>query len=166
MHHLYAGEWMAAYPDALSYGPPGLAAKRPELTFTDELGSGFDEVFGAELQRLPIAGMPRLNESLFFHHASGTLIATDFCFYMPEATGLTGLFASLMGIKTRARCEPAFRILIKDKAAFRASLLPLRTLQIAHLSMCHHHVLSTGADEALQQVLDQLKVPANPEHES
>ena len=60
MHHLFVGDWMAAYPDALSYGPPGLAAKRPELTFTDELGSGFDEAFGAELQRLPIAGMPQI----------------------------------------------------------------------------------------------------------
>jgi hypothetical protein len=163
MHHLYVGEWMAAYPDALSYGPPGLDAKRPELTFTDELDSGFDEVFGAELQRLPLAGMPRLNESLFLHHASDTLIATDFCFYMPEATGLTGLFASLMGIKKRTRCEPAFRILIKDKAAFRASIQPLRTMAIRHLSMCHHHVLSRGADEALQQVLDQLKVARSTE---
>ena len=37
MHHLYVGDWMEAYPDALSYGPPGLAAKRPELTFTHDV---------------------------------------------------------------------------------------------------------------------------------
>jgi len=159
LHHLYVGDWMAAYPDAASYGASGLAAKRSELTFTDELGPSFDEAFGAELQRLPIAGMPKLNESLFLHHATRSLIATDFCFHMPEATGLTGLFATLMGIKKGTKCEPAFRLLIKDKAAFRASIKPLREVTIDHLSMCHHHVLSAGANEALQGVLEQLKVP-------
>jgi hypothetical protein len=72
---------------------------------------------------------------------------------------LSGLFASLTGIKKRPRCEPSVRILIKDKAAFQASLQPLRTLEIHHLSMCHDHVLSVGASEAFQAVLDQLKVP-------
>ncbi len=163
LHHLYVGEWMEAYPDALSYGPPGLAAKRPELSFTSDLGPAFDQVFDTDLLRLPIAGMPKLNESLFLHRQSGTLIATDFCFFMPEATGLTGLFASVMGIKKVMRCEPLFRILIKDKPAFRTSLHPLRTTEIRHLSMCHHSVLSVGASEALQQVLDQLKVPSSIE---
>jgi hypothetical protein len=165
MHHLYMGEWMEAYPDALSYGPPGLAAKRPDLAFTNELGPEFDEAFGSELLRLPIAGIPKLNESLFLHLRSGTLVVTDFCFFMPEATGLTGLFAWLTGIKKRPRCEPSVRILIKDKAAFRASLQPLRTMEIQHLSMCHHHVLSVDASEALQEVLDPLKVPSSIERD-
>jgi hypothetical protein len=159
LHHLYVGEWMAAYLDAQSYGSPGLSAKRPELSFTDELGPAFDDAFGADLLRLPINGMPRLNESMFFHHPSKTLIATDFCFYMPEATGLTGLFATVMGINKKVRCEPLFRILIKDRVAFRASLEPLRSMNIRHLSMCHHSVLSNGGSEALQEVLNQLKVP-------
>jgi hypothetical protein len=159
MHHLFVGEWMAAYPDALSYGPPGLAAKRPELTFTAALGPEFDDVFGADLRRYPIAGMPKLDESLFLHHASGTLVATDLCFFMPEATGLTGLFAWLTGVHKRARCEPSVRILIRDKAAFRDSLRTLRAVEIRHLSMCHHSVLSEGAPETLRQVLDQLEVP-------
>lgn len=159
LHHLYVSKWMAAYPNAQSYGPPGLSTKRPELSFTDELGPAFDDVFGAELLRLPINGMPKLNESVFFHRPSKTLITTDFCFYMPEATGLTGLFATVMGINKKARCEPLFRVLIKDKIAFRASLEPLRSMKIRHLSMCHHSVLCTGASEALQEVLNQLKVP-------
>jgi len=163
LHHLHLGGWMEAYPDALSYGPPGLAAKRHDLTFTHELGPAFGQAFDTDLLQLPIAGMPKLNESLFLHRQSGTLIATDFCFLMPDATGLTGLFASVMGIKKKTRCEPLFRVLIKDKTAFQASLQPLRAMEVRHLSMCHHHVLSVGASEALQQVLDQLKVPSSIE---
>ena len=158
-HHRYMGEWMEAYPDAQSYGPSGLAEKRPDLSFTHELGPAFDEALDADLLRVPIAGVPALNESLFLHRPSGTLIATDFCFFMPEATGFTGLFASITGIKKKTRCEWSFRILIRDKTAFRDSLQPLRTMEIRHLSMCHHSVLSEGASYALHQVLDQLNVP-------
>jgi hypothetical protein len=161
MHHLYVGDWIDAYPDAVSFGPHGLAAKRQDLTLTHELGPAYDERFGDELSRFPIEGMPRLNESLFLHRESGTLIATDFCFYMPKASGLTALFTMLMGIHKKTRVEPLFRILIKNKAACLASLEPLRTIQIQHLSMCHHHVLSDGANAALEQVLDQLKVPTS-----
>jgi hypothetical protein len=162
MHHLYVGEWMEAFPEASSFGPPGLAAKRPDLSLSRELGPAFDPIFGTDLLRIPIAGMPKLNESLFLHRPSKTLIATDFCFYMPEATGLTGLFASVTGIKKKTACEPLFRILIKDKSAFMASIEPLRQMEIYHLSMCHHRVVSVDASEALQQVLVQLKLCGYP----
>jgi len=161
LHHLFVGDWAAAYPDAESYGPAGLGAKRPDLSLTGELGAAFDAACDDALMRLPIAGMPRLNESLFLHRPSGTLIATDFCFHMPDARGFTRAFAWLMGIIKRTRCEPLFRVLIKDKQAFRDSLAPLRSTEIRHLSMCHHAVLSEGAGKALVGVLDQLKVRAS-----
>jgi hypothetical protein len=166
MHHLYVGEWMEAYPDAMSYGPPGLAAKRPDLAFSHQLGPELDDVLGDDLLHFPIAGIPKLNESVFVHRQSRTLIATDLCFFMPKATGLTGLFASLTGIKKRPRCEPSVRILIQDKGAFRASLQPLRAMAFQHLSMCHDSVLSTGATEAIQGVLDQLSVPSDSKQDT
>jgi hypothetical protein len=159
LHHLYVGEWMAAYSGARSFAAKGVAAKRPELSFSATLGPAYDEVFGAEVERFPIDGMPRLNESLFVHHGSRTLIATDFCFYMPEAKGFAAVFAALMGVRKKVRVEPIFKAWIKDKTAFRASLLPLRALQIDHLSMCHHEVISGDATATLQAVLDQVKVP-------
>ena len=160
MHHLYVSGWTQAYPEAWSFGPAGLGAKRPDLSLSHVLGPTFDEMFGADLRQIPIEGMPKLNESLFLHLKSATLIATDFCFLLPEARGLTGLFASLMGIKNKTRCELSFRMLIKDWAALRASLQPLRAMTVRHLSMCHHSVLSVGASQALTEVLDQLSVPA------
>ena len=159
LHHLSLGEWMGAFPDAESYGPPGLAAKRTDLKIQHVLGSTFDQSFGAELKRLPIHGMPKLNESLFFHRTSRTLIATDFCFLMPDAKGMTRLFTKLMGIDKKAKCEPLFRALVRDRPAFLASLAPLRELQIESLSMCHHSVITNRASDSLKGVLDQLKVP-------
>ena len=161
LHHLHAGEWIHAYPVAKSFACRGLSAKRKDIAFSDELGRAYDEEFGSELLRIPIDGMPKLNESMFYHHASQTLIAVDFCFFMPEATGFTGLFATLMGIKKTVRCEPVFKAMIRNKAAFRSSLIPLRPLRIQHLSMCHDQVISEGAHEAIHEILNQLKVPAS-----
>lgn len=159
LHHLFMTDWLDAYPAANGHIPPGLANKRPDLKHLAELGDGLDDALGAELLRLPIAGMPRLNESLFFHRSSQTLVVADFCFHMPLApdhNGLTRLFTACMGIRDKVRCEPVFMAMIRDWAAFRASLEPLRALKPAHLSMCHHSVVSEGASDALQQVLDQV----------
>ncbi len=160
LHHLWLGDWATAYPDATTFGPAGLAAKRPDLRLDHALDEAFDEAFGAELERISIAGMPKLQESLFLHRPSETLIAADFCFYLPEARGLTGLFAAVTGVRKAARCEASFRFMIRDRAAFRASLSRLRSARIRHLSMCHDGVLSEGAQEAVQAVLDRLGVPA------
>ncbi|MBJ94110.1 MAG: hypothetical protein CMP23_06480 [Rickettsiales bacterium] len=158
LHHLHLDDWMVRYPSALSFVAPGLPEKRPEMSISGLLDGEFDARFGAELQRIPLHGMPMVNESLFFHRPSGALLATDFTFFVPQATGMTGLYASLMGFKQRPCCPLLFRLAIRDKAAFRASLEPLRELDIRHLSMCHHQVVSSRARETLDYVLTQLQV--------
>lgn len=162
LHHLYVGGWMRAHPEVLSFAAQGVAAKHPEIAFTATLGPDFDAAFGTEILRFFVDGMPRLNESVFVHRASATLVATDLCFFMPDAKAFARVFATFMGIRHRPRVEPMFRALIQDKAALVASLAPLRDLTIESLSMCHHAVMSEGAHEALQAVLDQLDVPRRP----
>jgi hypothetical protein len=159
LHHLSIGDWIAAYPDALSYMPKGLATKRPDLGECDQLGPQFDENTDVDLQRIPIEGMPKLNESLFYHRPSKTLITTDFCFYMPHSKGLTRFSMALMGVHKEVKCDALFRMMIQDKLAFRRSLVPLRSLSIDHLTMCHHQVVADDAEMAIQKILDQLGVP-------
>ncbi len=158
LHHLYLDAWMEAYPEAQSYAPQGLAKKRPELNFTHTLDARAPAWIDEALCSIPITGMPKLNESLFVHQPSRTLIATDFCFFMPDSAGMTGLFASMMKVKHQPGCDILFRAMVKDKEAFRTSLAPLRALEIEHLSMCHHAVVSSQAKECLKAVLDALDV--------
>lgn len=75
MHHLFMAPAVEAFPEARVLLAPGLAQKRPDLpchgTLPAEL-PGLDQVF--------LEGMPRLNETAFFHRASKTLILTDLAF--------------------------------------------------------------------------------------
>jgi hypothetical protein len=40
LHHLFLGEWQAAFPEARLHAPPGLRAKRPDLSFCNDLQDG------------------------------------------------------------------------------------------------------------------------------
>jgi hypothetical protein len=42
IHHLFLPEWARRWPDARLYAPPGLAKRKPELKFDDELGDEAD----------------------------------------------------------------------------------------------------------------------------
>ena len=158
MHHLSVSAWREAAPEARVFIPPGLVAKRPDLDDC-ERHADFDASFGAELQRIEIAGIPGLQESLFFHPASRTLLVTDLLFYLPEARGITRLFALATRVHARPRCELSVRMLIRDRAALRRSLVVLRELEIERISLCHHAVLEQDAGELLGRALDELGVP-------
>ena len=102
--------------------------------------------------------MPMVNESLFYHRASQTLIATDFLFYMPDSTGITSLYATINGFKSKIASPIVFRYAITGKDVFRQSLKPLRDWLVTNISMCHHTILNEGAQESLNKVLDGFKV--------
>lgn len=158
MHHLSVSAWREAAPQARVFVPPGLVAKRSDLDDC-ERHAEFDASFGTELRRIEVAGIPGLQESLFFHPASRTLIVTDLLFYLPEAKGLTRLFALATRVHARPRCELSVRMLIRDRPAFRRSLAVLRELEIERISLCHHGVVEQQAPGLLGRALDELGVP-------
>ena len=72
-HHLYAGDWARLYPDAQLWGAQGLEKKRKDLRFHGILGrDGPAWPFRSQ----HIAGS-FLDETMFFHEPSGTLISCD-----------------------------------------------------------------------------------------
>ena len=133
----------------------GLSKKRKDLGDVTIL----EEELWPELAQQRIGGMPILNEVLFLHRDSQTLIATDFLFYMPQASGLTGMYAWINGFKQRVMTPLLFRMAIKDQETFRHSLQNIRSWEVQNISMCHHHIYKEDAQEALTAALDSLKVP-------
>lgn len=77
LHHLYLSEWTRAYPDALNYAAPGLIKKRKDIAFTTELGDEPEPAWGDEIKQLIFKGSPAMQEAVFYHIASRTLILTD-----------------------------------------------------------------------------------------
>jgi hypothetical protein len=95
-HHLYAGDWMRAYPAARFFPCPGLAAKRPDLTWGDTLGDTPHPLWADTLDQAPFTARFE-REVVFFHRASRTMVCADALLNLStHPSRLTRAVASLM----------------------------------------------------------------------
>ena len=122
-HHMFAGEYFAAYPDASVYAAPGLSEKRPDLPFHGVLGDEPEPGWGQDLEQTIFRGEQLLREVVFYHRESRTLIVTDLVQSADSGSPLlTRLAMRLMGVSERPGPPLHIRLGFRDKAAARASL--------------------------------------------
>ena len=80
LHHLFLAEYITSYPQARVYTAPSLRKKRPDLRITSELGDEPQNEWRGEIEQHLFRGAPPLNEVVFFHPATRTLVLTDLAF--------------------------------------------------------------------------------------
>lgn len=160
-HHLFANDAHARYPHATLHVAPGLPQKCPNLTRDHVvLGEGDAPEWHKELAPTFVEGVPKLNETIFYHERSSTLVVTDLLFNMHTFQGaMSSLVFRGIGTYKRLAQSKFLNLLIKDRARYLSSLEPLRTLDIKRLVMAHGEVIQ-GAD-TLPRVLDALKLRAD-----
>jgi hypothetical protein len=122
-HHLYAGEWKAAHPDATLWGAPGLAKKRKDLSLDGVLGPDPVTDWQPTLLHQPIAGTDPMQMSAFLHVPSRTLITADMMARFDEPMGLfsRGYF-KMVGLWKRPALSRPLRMVFRDKAAARTCI--------------------------------------------
>jgi hypothetical protein len=76
LHYSYLADWQASYPQAHSYGPPGLPAKSATPPIGELLGKEPPVAWGDAFGQCLVPGS-LITEVDFFHRASRTLILTD-----------------------------------------------------------------------------------------
>lgn len=121
MHHLWIGQWSAAFPAARLHAPPALARKRRDLKIDRVHGDGAE--VDNFLEELPVCGF-RLEESTLFHRPSQTLVVTDLVHQIGHpAHRWTKIYASTMGFYDRVAISAAIRFTaFSDAKAARESL--------------------------------------------
>lgn len=77
LHDKFLGDWKKAFPEANLYAPPGLKAKRPDLSFYKELADEPEPEWREVLKQKIVRGSWFMSEVVFFHEPSGTLILGD-----------------------------------------------------------------------------------------
>ena len=75
-HHLHVRTFLARFPGAKVYGAPGLARKRPDLPLAGTLDDGAAMPWSGVIDQITLAGAPKLNEVVFLHRASRSLLVT------------------------------------------------------------------------------------------
>ena len=151
-HHLFAGECQDAYPDARLYGALGLPEKRKDLRFAGMLGDDPRPEWRGDIEQRVVRGAPMLNEVVFFHPASRTLILTDLAFNVSKGKtwGIPIVFW-FMGAAGRFGPHRVVRWLIRDQQAARESLGQIMKWDFDRVIVAHGDVLETGGKEKLRQ---------------
>lgn len=152
VHHLYAGRVAETYPGARLWVAPGLPEKRPDLRFEAVLDDEAPPEWRGQLDQAFFRGRPYENEVAFFHRASRTLLLCDLAFNFRESTTLpTRILMSLVasyGYFGPSKLDP---LLIRDRAAARASLERILSWDFDRVVVAHGDVQETGGRALLRQ---------------
>jgi hypothetical protein len=156
-HHMFAGEYFAAYPDARFYAAPGLSEKRPDLPFDGVLRDEPELGWGQDLEQAIFRGERLLREVVFYHQESRTLIVTDLVQSTDSGSPLlTRLVMRLMGIYERPGVPLHIRLGFRDKEAGRASLSRVLSWDFDRIVLAHGLVVESGGKAVFREVYSFL----------
>jgi len=155
-HHLFVGEWIAAYPDAIACACPGLERKRSDLKWDRVLGDEPEEEWRGEIEQVLFAARSLENEVVFFHRPSRTLICADLVFNLGDhPSPLTRVVARLIGSR-RPGATLLERVLIRDRAAAREQVGRMLAWNAERIVLSHGDVIESGGHEVLRRAYDWL----------
>jgi len=148
-------EFQAEQPAALFHAAPGLAAQRRAVRFGAELSDRAHPDWSGVLEQHLVRGMPRMNEVVFFHPASRSLILADLAFnFGPGAPAGPGWFAGLMrlyGVWGRFGPTPLEKWMMQDKAAVRSSIDRILEWDFDRVIVGHGHNVNTGGKRVFRE---------------
>ena len=100
IHHLFVQDWIQLLPDAIAFSAPGLQEKRSDVIFYGELSDKSESQWNKDIEQLIFKGSKAMDEVVFFHKKSNTLILTDLIenFHPNHFTGIKKHIAKLTGI--------------------------------------------------------------------
>lgn len=136
IHHLFILDANKLFPGARLWRPPGLEKKRPDVPWTHVLGKSPWLI--EEIKVLPVEGAPKINEYLFFHSPSKTLVVTDLLFNVIRPEGVAAkIIFTIMGTYNGLAMSRLWKVAIQDKAKFKASVEEVLKLDIENLALAH-----------------------------
>ncbi|MBX2995245.1 MAG: DUF4336 domain-containing protein [Bdellovibrionaceae bacterium] len=160
LHNTFVNKASRRFPKATVWGVPGLKEKCPDIQFDKIIGNE-TWPYQAELETKLLQGAPRLNEAVFFHPESRTLVLTDLCFNLRHPQGLGAwLILKMMGTYKKFAISRLVVKSIQDKNAFKASAREMMKWDFDQIVVAHGELVRSGGKRLLQDEL-QKKIGLN-----
>lgn len=156
-HHLFLLPFLAAFPRARGWIAPGLERGRPEFANLQVLDAPHRNQWQPEIEGIFIDGLPRLNETVWYHAPTRTLIVTDLLLQF----GRDNPWLLRMGARVVARPgRPAMgrhmRLLVRDRQALARSVREILRFDFRRLVLAHDQVIEHDARAAVESAFDWL----------
>lgn len=153
-HHLHFAAAAERWPDARRWVSPALVPKKPDLEHDDRLGDEPPAAWADVLDQHVVGGAPKLDEVVFFHRPTKTLVLCDLVFNILEYRGwLSGLVFRMAGTHKRLGQSRLLRSMVRDRQAAAASARRILEWDFERVVMAHGEVIEEGAHEALEGAL-------------
>jgi len=152
-HHLFVPDWKNAYPDAQTWCAPGLDSKRADLKFTAILGDHPPAEWAAEMDQAFMRAFPPLNEIVFFHRKTGTLIFTDLLFNIARHDSSYARFLlRLDGAFNGPAIPRSFRLLLRRRRVECTTFLNrLMSWDFDRVILAHGDIIESGAKPTVKR---------------
>ena len=152
LHDTYARAGRDAFPNVPFLAPPGFT-EVVEFPTTSLLPAPGE--WQGEIEVFAVAGAPILNEHLCLHVPTRTLIVADLVFnFAPDERGWDRFFhRHVVGFKRYPGMSRVFRLLIKDRAAFRASMRRVMAADFDRIVVGHGEVIERDGKALLTRAL-------------
>lgn len=152
-HHLFAAEFQSYYPQAKLWAVSGMERKRPDLQIDKIISNhqiqsidGVDYVLVQGFNTLDISGFSPLNECVFFHKKSRTLIVTDIVFHFDVQTKpKTKLIVKMLGAYKQLRPSLLEKFATQDKIKVQNSIQQILTWDFERIIMAHGSIIKHDA---------------------
>jgi hypothetical protein len=150
-HYLFLEAARQRYPKATVYGTAALAKKQPQLQLDVQLTNQAPPAWGNAIELIVMEGVPSVDEVIFFHRASRTVVVCDLVFNIHEAQGwFSPLFFRMLGVWKQVKQSPLWRWSItKNRAAAEASLERMWSWDFDRVILAHGRIVE-GTDAKSQ----------------
>lgn len=155
-HHLYVGPWAAAYPGAIAACCPGLERKRADLRWQRVLTDTPEGEWRRDVDQVFFAANALMNEIVFFHRESSTLVCADAVFNLARhPSALTRAAAVLLGNREvgPSRIE---RWMTRDRARAREQIDRMLAWKPQRMVLAHGPIVESDATEVLRRAFAWL----------
>ena len=159
LHHLFLGEWAREWPNAKLYASPGLARRRRDLTFACELSDTPDPAWERDIDQVIFHGSFAMEEVVFFHRSSRSLIVTDLVQKLNPASlqGWRGALMKLDGLVGPEGSTPRdWRLSFWNRRAARMALGKALAWNAERMIIAHGDWIRENGSPALARSLRWL----------
>jgi hypothetical protein len=163
LHYAHIAAWKRRYPDAVAWASPGVreraASQRIAVAFDADLGDAAEPTWAAQLDQLHFRGSRVIEEVVFLHRASATLILADLIENFEVAKLGTAMrwIARLGGVLDPDGKAPLdMRLTFRDRVAARACFQRIMGWRPQRVILAHGRCYLDNAQAELRRAFRWL----------
>lgn len=156
-HDTFLDEVSALYPKATYYCVKGSSQHLKNVEKVESMQQLAETHWMESLSLLPLGGIPKANECVFYHKPSRILLVSDLFFNIGELEGWwLRTLAKLLGFADAPMPSRLFCALIKDKAAFTESLSRILELDFEIIIPSHFLPIEKEGKAVIKTIRDRF----------